>query len=145
MASSTASVSHGIEGYMDDLLKKLVEKHVLEKARSLARAAWLPDAFVDGLKVIRTDKYEYHLINTFKGKWGEPLALWYEKGTVQNYPIRPKVEHPTPEGYTERDRARIYHGDDTTTQHPRGWHGSGTASGTSAGASSTPAYPPRTS
>ena len=88
---------------------------------------------------------EFKLVNTFKGKFGEPLAEWFEEGTARFYKIRPKVDHPITgfndaaatqsygyearEGdeeprniYTERDVANIEHGDDTTRQHPSVLH-----------------------
>lgn len=115
---SMSAVRNALETYIADVLRGLFEKYVLEEARTLGAAAGMPDKWIEGLEVKETGWNEFHLINTFKGKFNEPLAQIFEEGTKRNYPITPKVEHDTLEQYTDRDLKQIVHGDRTTHQHP---------------------------
>lgn len=113
-----SAVRNSVETYIADMLRTLFERFILAEAKSLAAAAGLPDGFIEGLEIKETGWNEFHLINTWRGQWGQPLALWFEEGTKQGYPIVPKVEHPTAEGYTDRDLEKMEHGDLTIRQHP---------------------------
>ena len=148
MASTGPAVTREVEDAIRPLVRKKLEDIVVEKAKTYAAAANLPDEFVDGIELRERSgggTVEFDLVNTFKGKFGEPLAEWFEEGTKRFYKIRPKVDHPTfgfgdaqpvlsrgqeareddenPRNiYTERDIAHIEHGDDTKRQHPSVLH-----------------------
>ena len=115
---SASTVRTALETDISEVLRTLFEKYVLEEARSLGAASGMPDKWIDGLDMEEAGWNEFHLVNTFKGKFGEPLAQIFEEGTKQNYPITPKVEHEDLSQYQDRDLAEIIHGDKTTHQHP---------------------------
>ncbi len=145
-SSTAASVERDMYRMMTPAIEKILEDTVVGKAKSYADAAGLPEEFRDGIELRRTDSGgsaapAWDVVNTFKGKFGEPLAKWFEEGTKRNYPIRPKLDHAgygfgdaqpvqgrgherrdddeEPRNlYTERDVAPIEHGDDTQRQHP---------------------------
>ena len=144
--SSVSSVTREVEALMRPAIRKIIRENTVEKAKSFASAANMPDEFVDGIEVrdggfTAAGVMDYDIVNTFKGKFGEPLAEWFEEGTKRNYKIRPKLDHPVigfsdaaptqgagyadrmedeePRNiYTERDVAYVEHGDETRRQHP---------------------------
>ena len=148
--ATAASVAADVGAMMGPALEKIFASTVVDTARSYADAAALPEEFRDGVEMRKDPSTpataaEWSLVNTFKGKFGEPLAEWFEEGTKRFYKIRPKVDHPqfgfgdsqpvigtghiAREGdddprniYTERDVAHVEHGDDTSRQHPSVLH-----------------------
>ena len=124
---SASVMRNTAESYIADVLRRLFERYVLNEAQSLAAAAGLPDKWIEGLEVAEVGWNEFHLVNTFAGEFGEPLAQWFEEGTKRNYPITPKVEHADVGQYTDRDLEEMEHGDHTIRQHPPvlAWHRDG--------------------
>ncbi len=148
LTASAATVEDDVGRLATPVIEKILNDTVIEKARSYADAAGLPEKFRDGIELRRNDSGasatspEWSVINTFRGKFGEPLAEWFEEGTKRGYVIRPKLDHPGAASgtdqqphsgfgqrnreeddeprniYTERDVAHVEHGDDTTRQHP---------------------------
>ena len=117
--ATIVSVQRDLHAFLEETIYASIRRYVLDKARSFALASNLPDKFADGMEFIRTGPYEYRLVNKWRGKWGEPLAQWFEEGTKNNYIIEPKIMHRDLDQYMGRDRARIAHGDGTQTHHPR--------------------------
>ena len=65
---------------LDDNMVFLVDTYVIPEVKAAARAANVPQGFVDGIKFIKTGHKQGEIINTW-GTQDTPLALWFNYGT----------------------------------------------------------------
>ena len=76
-----------------------------------AEAANLPKEYMKGLTLTLVEtgqsRQKWQITNTWKGKRGEPLASWFERGTKRNYPIIPRIHQP-PKTKREKERTPKY-------------------------------------
>jgi hypothetical protein len=69
-----------VDQILDENLEYLMNEYMIPEVKGAARAASVPQKFVDGIKFVRTGNNEGNVVNT----WGSkelPLALWFNHGT----------------------------------------------------------------
>jgi len=70
--------------YIEDNLDELIETHVVNEIKSVARAMNLPQHFIDGVKAVKVGPLHVKIINT----WGtpeKPLSKWFNNGTQDHF------------------------------------------------------------
>ena len=86
MPASAAAVQGEVGRMMAPIIEKILNDTVVERARSFSDAAGLPEEFRDGIGLRREDSGasdtspEWSVVNSFKGKFGEPLANGSRRG-----------------------------------------------------------------
>lgn len=80
--------------FLDINMEQFVVFALLPEVKSVARAANLPDEFIDGIRFVKTEKNKGKLTNV----WGtpeKPLALWFNDGTNDHFiaPVSKKALH----------------------------------------------------
>jgi len=81
-----------VESTLDDNMVHLMNLYYIPEIKSVARAANLPQGFVDGIKFVKTGSNKGKIINT----WGDnkkPLAKWFNYGTKDHGPLGDKPMH----------------------------------------------------
>lgn len=73
-----------IDKVLDDFMEPLMKNTIVAQIKALGFAANLPQAFMDGVKFIKTEKNKGQIINTW-GTEEKPLAKWFNYGTIQHW------------------------------------------------------------
>lgn len=76
--------------FINKNLQQWMEDTIVKSVLSYCRAANLPKAFRDGVKIERTEQ-GFALVNDWVGTNDEPLATWFEYGTKDHW-IEPKTK-----------------------------------------------------
>lgn len=87
-----ANIKKHIDEILDDFMEPLVNFTIITEIKSIAAAANMPQAFIDGVKFIKTAKNIGKVINTW-GTEEKPLARWFNYGTTRHWiePVTAKV------------------------------------------------------
>lgn len=87
LTSSTAQITKQkheakkiVDQMLDENLEYLMNTYMIPEVKSAARAANVPQKFVDGIKFVRTGNNEGDVVNVW-GTREKPLALWFNYGT----------------------------------------------------------------
>lgn len=70
--------------FLDEDMEELINSEVIPEIQAVARAANLPDAFIDNIFFVKTDENRGKIINTWQ-KDGKPLARWFNDGTKDHF------------------------------------------------------------
>lgn len=73
--------------YMDIILDKEVEESIVETAKSLARYFGRSQRFVNSIKWVRTGFLKGYVELDYFGPDGQPLGIFFEKGTKAHGPV----------------------------------------------------------
>lgn len=70
--------------YISQNLVKWAEETVLDSVKAHANAAGVPPAYLSALRIEQTGWISARVILDWQGPHGEPLGIWFEKGTKQH-------------------------------------------------------------
>jgi hypothetical protein len=112
------NVKTQVNDFLDSRMEYYYDKFVIPEVKAVARAANLPEAFVESFEFRKTGRNKGKVVNTL-GTKDEPLAKWFNYGTKRNYPIEPKVKHPEGTERAARDADEV---GDGQVQHPTVLH-----------------------
>lgn len=73
-----------VNGILDNYMDSLIQNTIIFETRALARAANLPDAFVEGIRWRKTGPNRGQLVNTW-GTEEKPLARFFNYGTRRHW------------------------------------------------------------
>jgi hypothetical protein len=79
--------------FTDIILDKEVEESIVETAKSLARYFGRSQRFVDSIKWVRTGFLKGYVELDYFGPDGEPLGVFFEKGTRDHGPVKAPFLH----------------------------------------------------
>lgn len=72
------------QDYIHQNLQQLMDEHVVDTIKSVARAMNLPQHFIDGVKVVIVEPLHVQIINTW-GTTKVPLAKFFNDGTQDHF------------------------------------------------------------
>ena len=78
---------------MDIILDKEVEESIVETAKSIARYFGRSQRFQDSIKWVRTGFLKGYVELDYFGPNGEPLGIYFEKGTKDHGPVTAPFLH----------------------------------------------------
>jgi len=71
--------------YIEEHLDELMFKYVIPEIKIIAMSMNMPQGFIDGVKFLRTGRFNVKIINTWVTRQ-KPLALWFNYGTKDHGP-----------------------------------------------------------
>lgn len=80
--------------FLDNNMENFIFFSLIPEVKSVARAANLPDEFIDGIRFVKTEPNKGKLINVW-GTSDKPLAKWFNDGTKDHFiaPVTKKALH----------------------------------------------------
>ena len=77
-------IEKGVTPFIQDNLEQWITDTVLKRILSYARAANMPQSFIDHIHIEIVDG-QYAIVNDWKNSEGKPLSIFFEHGTVDHW------------------------------------------------------------